>query len=126
MNLWNSIFSHSLKAKKVWSTKAGETKKSHSATRWWSFWEVAEQLCRHWTHMLDFLNEENLDEKFPPELKKKAQNFLRANESEIALELAIFIDIGEILVKCTYLLEGDYCLVFHAYDILAEANESFD
>jgi len=39
-------------------------------------------------------------------------------KEELAVELAITIDVGEALVKATYALEGDGPLVFRCYDVI--------
>ena len=42
--LWVSLFSHSYNARLLWRTKTSQFIKSFSPTRWWSRWEVYDQL----------------------------------------------------------------------------------
>jgi len=41
---WMSLFSHSFKAQAIWKQQTGRTISSYSATRWWSKWEVMNQI----------------------------------------------------------------------------------
>ena len=44
LSSWLRLFSHSPKARLAWRNRTGIAVKSHSETRWWSKWEVANQL----------------------------------------------------------------------------------
>ena len=44
LSSWLRLFSHSPKARLGWRNRTGIAVKSHSETRWWSKWEVANQL----------------------------------------------------------------------------------
>ena len=44
MTLFISLFSHSPRAKALWKNKTGRSMASYSATRWWSRWELYQQL----------------------------------------------------------------------------------
>ena len=41
---WMALFSHSYKAKIAWGEQTGKAMPSYSATRWWSKWEILDQL----------------------------------------------------------------------------------
>ena len=41
---WISLFSHSPKTKMIWKEQTDRSMASYSATRWWSRWQVMEQL----------------------------------------------------------------------------------
>ena len=41
---WVSLFSHSFKARAIWKQQTGRTICGFSATRWWSKWEVINQI----------------------------------------------------------------------------------
>ena len=43
-SLWIRHFKHSHREKLIWQELTGRTPKSYSETRWWSKWEVCEQL----------------------------------------------------------------------------------
>ena len=57
---WVSLFSHSPKARLLWRTRTGQSMRSYSQTRWWSRWEVYQQLLNLFGDVLPFL-EENPD-----------------------------------------------------------------
>jgi len=42
--LWNSLFSHSFKARAVWKQQTGRALPSGMTTRWWSRWEMMQQM----------------------------------------------------------------------------------
>lgn len=58
--LWVSLFSRSPKARVMWKTRTGRSMLSYSQTRWWSRWEVYNQLLALFGDVLPFL-EENSD-----------------------------------------------------------------
>ena len=57
---WVSLFSHSPKARLLWRARTGQAMRSYSQTRWWSCWEVYQQLMNLFADVLPFL-EENRD-----------------------------------------------------------------
>lgn len=57
---WISMFAHSPKARLVWQQRTGRALKSHSKTRWWSRWEIFNQLLELFGDVQPFL-EENVD-----------------------------------------------------------------
>ena len=44
LQLWASLFAHRLAAKIILHEVTGDSIKSYCATRWWSWWEMIEQL----------------------------------------------------------------------------------
>ena len=52
---WISMFSHSPKARLCWREQTGCSMKSYSATRWWSKWEVMQQLMIQFGNVEPFL-----------------------------------------------------------------------
>ena len=42
--LWISLFAHSHKARAFWKEQTGRAMNTLSKTRWWSRWEIYEQL----------------------------------------------------------------------------------
>ena len=50
LSAWITLFSHSPKARLTWRTQMGIAAKSHSKTRWWSRWEVIDQLLKMFNH----------------------------------------------------------------------------
>ena len=44
VSAWISLFAHSYKTKALWREQTERARKSFSATRWWSCWEVIDQV----------------------------------------------------------------------------------
>ena len=44
LQLWNALFGQSPATRIAWKEHTGISKKSYSPTRWWSWWEVANQI----------------------------------------------------------------------------------
>ncbi len=117
MQWWVQLFSRSAAAKLRWKERTGVAIKSYSPTRWWSRWEVMEQLLTHFGDVLPFL-EENQD--IAPRLSDHLWAVLTNEEEKksLIMQLAAVVDAGEPFVKATYSLEGDGLLVFRAYSTL--------
>ena len=52
---WVSLFSHSPKARLLWRARTGHAMRPYSQTRWWSRWEVYQQLMNLFADVLPFL-----------------------------------------------------------------------
>ena len=52
LQLWNSLFSHSPATRLAWRERTGISMKSYSPTRWWSWWEVAQQIMLQFAEIL--------------------------------------------------------------------------
>ena len=116
--VWVSLFSHSPKARLLWRSRTGRSMLSYSKTRWWSRWEVYQQLMDFFGDVLPFV-EENSD--LAPATRQKLLSILQDIQkySNLQLELAAVIDAGKPFVQATYRLEGDGALVFSCFDVLA-------
>ena len=110
IRIWLTLFSHSPKARLQWRARTGHSMRTYSSTRWWSKWEVMEQLdvkgflddngdigLATRTRLLDILNDQT-------------KNAL------LQIELAAIIGAGAPLVRATYNLEGDGPLVLQCHD----------
>ena len=112
---WISLFSHSPKNRILWRDQTGKSMATFSATRWWSRWEVIEQVAVQFGDVLPFLRKEGLGSvtttakliPFFTDLQKKAL---------LEVEIAATIDWGRPFVTATYSLEGDGPLAFHCYE----------
>ena len=109
---WIGMFSHSYNA---WREKTGQSIQTYSETRWWSKWEVLNQLLIYFGFVEPFLRE---NEEICPssrghllEIVDNPQKF-----QDLRLELAAFIDAGVHFVNATYYLEGDGPLIFSCYE----------
>lgn len=122
--LWVQLFSSSCKAKLAWKQRTSSAIKMCSNTRWWSLWEVLNQVLEYFGDVKPFL--ETLDG-----VCRETVAQLRAivNDEDdyetLRLQLAAMIDVGKHLVRLTYNLEGDGPLIFSAYTILQAATTAF-
>ena len=57
---WLTLFAHSPKARLAWRSRTGKSVRTYSKTRWWSQWEVIEQMLVMFGDILPFL-EDNSD-----------------------------------------------------------------
>ena len=120
ISTWISLFAHSYKTKALWKEQTGRAMKSFSATRWWSRWEVIQQVLEQFGDIYPFLMREDIGS--PATLSK-----LRAILSDsgncgkkvyLHIELASVVDYGKHFVSGTYTLEGDGALVFSCYQVI--------
>ena len=57
---WISLFSHSPKTRFLWLDQTGKSMATYSPTRWWSRWEVIEQVSVQFGDVLPFLRRDDL------------------------------------------------------------------
>ena len=77
---WISLFSHSPKTRFLWLEQTGKSMATFSPTRWWSRWEVIEQVSVQFGDVLPFLRRDDVGSAtttgklltFLPILKKKS------------------------------------------------------
>ena len=91
ISTWISMFSHSPKARLCWKELTGCAMKSYSATRWWSKWEVMQQVMVQYGDVELFLTR-HCD--VAPTTNAKLQGFFqdRLKNVHLQLELASIID----------------------------------
>ena len=114
---WVSLFSHSLKAKFLWKEKTGRAICGYSTTRWWSKWEVLNQLLELFGDVQPFLQD---SEGFSNSTRAKLLKILTNTQQCVLLrlELAAVIDAGKPFVSGTYKLEGNGPLALQCYEII--------
>ena len=114
-SLWISLFSHSPKTRLLWKTRTDRSMKSYSSTRWWSKWEVMQQMFLYFGDIAPFLDE---NEDIGPALRPKLLEVLRNPQkcAYLHIELAAVVDWGEPFVKACYFLEGDGPLAVDCYE----------
>ena len=112
---WIALFGHSYKVKALWEEATGRAMASYSKTRWWSRWEVMNQVMIQFGFIAPFLQKH---EDIGPATQAKLLEILSQTQSLLLLkvELAAVIDLGEHFVKGTYRLEGDGYLVLSCYE----------
>ena len=109
---WLVLFSHSPKACLLWKARTGRSMRTYSSTRWWSKWEVMEQLLVTFGDVKGFLDDnEDIGVGTRTKLLEIPTKF-----AILQIELAAIIDAGAPLVKATYNLEGDGPLVWECHD----------
>ena len=111
---WVRLFAVSYKVKLLWMEQTGQAVKSYSETRWWSRWEVYDQLLLLFGDVRPFL-EANQD--VAPKLTDHLWAIINDSQQlcRLKLELAVVIDIGQHFVKATSDLEGDSALSLCCY-----------
>ena len=112
---WISLFSHSPKTKALWKEQTNKAMASFSKTRWWSRWEIYNQLMLQFGDIEPFLIR---NQDLGPALRPKLLNIITDvnSRSYLQMELAAVIDVGEHFIKATYNLEGDGALVLRSYE----------
>lgn len=118
LQLWISLFAHSPAAKSAWRNVMGQSIKSYSATRWWSWWEVVQQLHNTFAGVPQFLRDLEA-------AHATRQGLLRIiddgnSHNALRMQIAITVDTGKLFVEKTYTLEGDGELITSAYAHLQE------
>lgn len=112
---WISLFSHSPKTRILWRDQTGKSMATFSVTRWWSRWEVIEQVAVQFGDVLPFLRKEGLGSATTT--AKLIQFFTDPQKKALLeVEIAATIDWGKPFVTATYSLEGDGPLALHCYE----------
>ena len=117
VSTWLALFSHSTKTKILWKEQTGKAMATYSHTRWWSKWEVMQQLLLQFGDVKPFLTQ-NSD--IGPHTRPKLLSFFEDTQKlhYLKIELAAVVDWGEAFVKATYNVEGDGPLVFTCYEVI--------
>ena len=116
---WISLFSHSFKARLLWKERTGRSVCGYSATRWWSKWEVMNQLLELFGDLEPFLRS---SEDFSVATRSKLIGILSNPQTSTVLkvELATIIDAAKPFVQATYKLEGTSdLLALECYEIVS-------
>lgn len=115
MTLWVSLFAHSAKVKALWKDMSGKAMATYSKTRWWSKWEMMNQVLVQYGDIKPFLLENG---DVSPATRAKLLEILNDPQQQLLLkmELASVIDVGAYFVRATYELEGDGALVLTCYE----------
>ena len=119
LQLWNSLFTHSPATRLAWKERTGISKKSYSPTRWWSWWEVAQQIMLQFAEILPFVQDRLQTAANKATLRHVEEMFEDGQmKLSLQLELAAVVDAGKPLVESTYILEGDGTLAWQCYEQL--------
>ena len=112
------MFSRSPKTRLLWKLQTGLSPPSYSTSRWWSHFEVFDQLLSTFGDIPTFLENENL----APSNSTKLRDILSdpAKYRKLKIEFAVTVDAMAPFVKATYYLEGDGALTFNVYECLSK------
>ena len=114
LKAWVSLFSHSPKSRLLWRTQTGLLSPSYSSTRWWSWYEVIEQVHNSIGDVETFLQNEYLPSTTVTKMTAILNNPGLCRKLKI--EIAVTVDSMAPFVRATYNLEGDGVLALVAYD----------
>ncbi len=94
INAWNSLFSHSAKARLCWREYCGMSVPSYSPTRWWSKWEVMKAVMVQFGDIEPFLRAQG---DLAPATCSKLLSIVSdpARNAHLRIELAAVVDGGE-------------------------------
>jgi hypothetical protein len=117
---WVKAISKSVSVRRRYKSKFGESPNRHKDIRWWSKYEVLEQMMRNFAGVPDFVRELHAAGLVP---KNTAKMLLVLNAPlrflRLQLQLAATVDAGVEFVKFTYDMEGDGPLAFVVHERLA-------
>ena len=82
---WIGLFARSPKTRLAWRTKTGLPPPSYSATRWWSRFEVMNQVLNAFGDILPFLNSDDL----PPATSNKLLEILNDPPTQRRLKIEL-------------------------------------
>ena len=88
---WVSLFSHSLKARFLWKEKTGRAICGYSTTRWWSKWEVLNQLLELFGDVQPFLQD---SEGFSNSTRAKLLKILTNTQQCVLLRVESWFNTG--------------------------------
>ena len=115
---WISLFSHSSKTKLLWKAQTGKAMATYSTTRWWSKWEVQNQVLEYFGDIEGLLRQNAADLGVATRSKLLCFFDDVQKKATLQVELAAVIDCGEKFVKACYMLEGDEALAFKTYEVI--------
>ena len=120
LQLWNSLFSHSPATRLAWRERTGISMKSYSPTRWWSWWEVAQQIMLQFAEILPSVQQRLQEAGSKAATLKQIEAMFNDIQSNcfLVVELAAVVDAGKPMVESTYILEGDGALAWNSYQLL--------
>ena len=114
LTFWLSLFAHSPRVKALWNGRTDRAMASYSTTRWWSRWEVMNQVLQLFGDIEPFLKDH--DDISPATRTMLMQILSNPQRVSFLTELTAVIDIGSYFVKATCNLEGDGILAVTYYE----------
>ena len=114
---WISLFSHSPNMRLLWREQTGRSMGSYSSTRWWSRYEVMDQILVQFGDVERFVLRKIIGSNAT---STKLASIINDPQKKalLKIELSAIVDWGKPFVKATYSLEGDGELALECYDII--------
>ena len=114
-SMWVQLFAHSPKCRLEWKARANVSVRSYSKTRWWSKWQVMEQLHDLFGDVVEFLlaTPQSDSSVTRRRLKEKVQGL--ESRARLQMQLAVVVKFGRPFADSTYRVEGDGALCVQAY-----------
>lgn len=115
---WVQLFSHSPKSRLEWKALTDVGVRSYSKTRWWSRFEVMDQLHNLFGYVVAFLC---TDVESPGALCIRLRATVENLEAraQLQIQLAVVVEFSRPFVQATYKLEGDGPLSLSAYEAIS-------
>ena len=115
--VWIGLFSRSPKMRLLWRNQTGMNVPLYSATRWWSRYEVIDQLLVAFGDVETFLS---TNDDLSPATSAKLKEIMSdpAKARKLKIEIAITVDVMGPFVQATCKLEGDGPLSLSTYEAL--------
>lgn len=107
----------------LWKQQTGHTVCGYSLTRWWSRWELINQILELFGDVEPFLR--SLEE-FSANTRAKLIEFYENVQKchSLKVELACVVDAGKPFVQATYKLEGDGLLAVDCHEVISSLSTS--
>ena len=117
VSLWIQMVYSSAQAKGFWKALIGEPVQGYSTVRWHCRAEIMMQLAVHFPKILPAMHQFEAAGLAPKTLPRLMAKYAE-NTQHLRLQLAAMLDVGAAIVKETYALEGDGCVLMLAYERL--------
>ena len=123
LQLWNALFCHSPPTRIAWRECTGISRKTYSQTRWWSWWEVANQAMLQFAEIQTVCVVNNRAATL-----RQLEEMLLDGQTKtfFQVEVAAVVDTGKPMVEATYILDGDGTLAWKCYKQLLVIQNSIN
>lgn len=116
---WVGLFSHSCKLRLEWKDKTGKAIRTYSKTRWWSKWQVMEQVHDMFGDVVGFLVADAPQDSSILRKRLKATIEDLPARAQLQMQLSAVVEFGRPFADATYQLEGDGALCSRVYEVIS-------